>query len=140
VALDASDSKFNDIIATTWQELHERKLVVHLKNTNLYYLTGPGWLKGLEVSGILDDSAFKAKAGKLSATLKGYLNGRNEALVNTFDVEKDSSLPYGFVYNAIDSRLLQKLFGQKGAEWYSVKPAKLVIRIPSNFGHDPLNL
>lgn len=140
VTLDTNDAIFSGIIPTTWSELHQQHLVVHIKDTSIYYLTGPGWLKGLEISGILDDPQFKAKAGRLSATLKRYLNGRNEALVSTFDVEKGSGLPYGFVHNAIDSKLLRKLFNEKGADWYSLKPAKMIIRIPSNFGHDPLNL
>jgi hypothetical protein len=141
ITLDASHADYSNILSTTWQELHEHHFVTHIDRTPFYYLTGLGWVKGLEVAGTLQEPEFQAKAGRLSAILKRYVKARQtETLVSTWQVANDSQLPYGFVYNSIDGKLLEKLFKTKGADWKSLIPAKMLILIPSNFGHEPLDI
>ncbi len=131
--------EYTDIFSTTWQELRDRFMLTQIPQTHMHWLTGRGWYTGMKVSGKTSDPSFAQQMSKLSATLKNYVRGRqDEKLVTVFNVAQDASLPFGFVYNAIESRLLDQEFNMKGAEWTIQRDPKLVIRVPPNFGHEPL--
>jgi hypothetical protein len=75
------------------------------------------------------------KAGRLSAALKRYVKGRREDGGTTRQgLATDSGLDEAFVYDAIDSHLLQELFGTVDASWAPEDQMKNYIDIPLDFG------
>jgi len=135
----ADRPEYADIFSTTWQELRDRVMLTQIPQTQIHWLTGPGWYEGVKVSGLRNNPWFVQYMSKLSATLKDYVKGRqDERLVTAYNVAQDASLPFGFVYNAIESRLLDREFNIRGAEWTIQRAPKLIIRVPPNFGHKPL--
>jgi hypothetical protein len=140
LATFASDEpKYKEILPTTWEELRQRFLLTQLRHTDMHRLTGLGWYAGVKASGLADNPEFKRQMRKLAATLKSYVKGRHEPeLVTLGDVERDSGLSQEFIYNAIESQLLDREFNKKGADWTQQSDPKIVIRVPVNFGHEPL--
>jgi hypothetical protein len=131
--------EYADIFSTTWQELRDCFMLTQIPQTQMHWLTGSGWYAGVKVSGKTNEPSFTQQMRKLSATLKDYVKGRqDERLVTVYHVAEDARLPFGFVYNAIESRLLDHEFNMKGAEWTIQKNPKIVIRVPLNFGLEPL--
>jgi hypothetical protein len=129
-----SDDRFKDIYDTTWLELEHDYLIESTspKEPILYRLTGSGWIAGLRLTEIWTSTAFREKAGKLSEMLKRKIKGRHEdVIVELQDVIQGSTLPSGFVYNAIESHLLQELYNIHDAQWDDYK-SHLVI--PRTFG------
>lgn len=56
------------VLLTTWVELEELGLVRRHLRSNLplaYELTEAGWVKGLQLAGILDSDAFRARCLEL---------------------------------------------------------------------------
>jgi len=89
---------------------------------------------GLQLSDKWTSDAFRAKAGRLSQTLKHHVKGRNaDDLVLLETVCEESTLCDGFVYNAIESHLLRELNGTYDAGWDEGGRGRHIL-IPENFG------
>jgi len=66
---EPEDALFNDILATTWEELEESGYVKRMSNWD-YRLTPTGWIRALDAAGTLADITFKENLGKLCAAIK----------------------------------------------------------------------
>lgn len=87
-----------------------------------YALTGSGWLQALRDSGVVQDPVFLRDAGKLFATLKKHVKGREQNSMITLDnAAKESRLSESWIFNAIESNLLQAVFGKEGAVWCRIR-------------------
>ncbi|MBI3694019.1 MAG: hypothetical protein HY238_04145 [Acidobacteria bacterium] len=144
-ALDSVDVEvrrppFDAILRTTWRELSEEGLI-HAWASERYGLTGNGWLEGLRITKRLDAPAFRQKMSQLAASLKRHVDvdGRREdAFVYLDSLAGETSLSQDFIFNAIESRLLDHEFNMRGAYWESHHKPGTLIRVPLNFGMEPL--
>jgi len=87
--------------------------------------------------GLLDNPDFQKKMSRLSAALKNQVKSRNQVLVDTQQISKESGLEFAFVHNAIACRLLDRCFGIQGARWAKGCTQNL-IEIPEDYGLRPL--
>ena len=133
-----SDAPFVQIPRTTWYELRDRGWVNPLRKTPHLgcTLSGSGWIQALEVTGRIDAHDFLDRLKRLTSTLKNVVKGRNaDEYVKTRGVASAIGTSPQFVFNVIESRLIDHHFRIYGAEW-SDRPH--VIRVPLNFGMHPL--
>jgi len=133
---DAKTPKFDVVMRTTWDELAERGLVKP-RTFDRYELTGPGWIAGLKIKGLFDDEEFRRKAGLLQKALKARIKPENReqwGMGDRTELAKETGLSEFFVYDAIDSHLLNALFGIIDAAWGEGDGAKNWIDIPPRFG------
>lgn len=132
-----TDPDFAEIFPTTWTELEQKGLVVRgrLKGPMEYHLTGDGWVEGVQLTATWISKEFREKAGVLSSALKFHIkqDGRKEeyAFVTLTDICQESKLSMDFVYNVIESHLLQVMYNTHDAKWADTKNH---ILIPRNFG------
>lgn len=130
------DPPLSDTPKTTIRDLEEFGYITEGDMFTRCYLAGGEWLKALELSSAIGSPELNEKAGKLSAHLKGLVKGRREDAYEDYrTVAAETGLSEGFVWNAIESRLLETLFKQKGA-WWERSDWKTEIQIPLNFGLD----
>ena len=132
----------SEVKRTTWDDLVDVRFVevVSRWNGNTYALTGKGWYAGLKATGKINDPTFRQDMSRLSAALKDAVKGRHkDAFVYVSDVATQRGLSEDFIYNAVESRLLDREFGGYGAEW-EVRAAKrgTMIRVPVRFGMERL--
>ena len=135
------ESPLSFIKGTTWIELRERGYVAPLfsSTSSSYALTGRGFLKALEVTGIVDDEAFQRNLGQLSRVLKSNVKGRGQpALVSVGTVVAESELSQAFVYNCIEGKVLDRVFKRRGADWASSFNGVIIIA-QSTFGQEPVD-
>jgi hypothetical protein len=127
---------FKDIFPTTWRELEERYLVKsqHTIGSYRYGLTGHGWYTAIQA--VWDDNKemLDEWLGTLMAKLKDTVKGRNENAYVYFDsFANETGLPIGFVYDAIESNLIEYQLSKKGAHWYEGRSGQ-EIEVPLDFG------
>lgn len=130
------DPPLNHTPKTTIRELEDLDFITRGDIFTRCRLTGRGWIKAIELSGSIGSTELTEKAGKLSAYLKGLVKGRHEdAYVDYRTVAAETGLSKGFVWNAIEIRLLEVLFSQKCA-WWEQTDWKTDIQVPLDFGLD----
>jgi hypothetical protein len=130
-----TEEMYKDIYPTTWREMLNRGWLEDMSTfqTTKYRFTSYGWLAAVCFLDLPNKPEFRNRMGLLAATLKGFLNGRNEdVFTRAEDIHAKSGLEIGFIENAIDSDLLGVCFDVRGAEW--VRETLLTIRIPLDFG------
>ena len=131
---------YENIYSTTWQGLQDRYWIEG-RNTmgrKRCQLTASGWLEGLRITGLLEAGEMKQKVGKLMAELKRFVEGRqDEAIVDIHGVVREAGVPFGFVFNIIESNYVDIVLGRKGAEWHPQARGQL-IKIPVDLGLEPL--
>jgi hypothetical protein len=133
--VDAENELFRSILVTTWRELEERGVVIN-RGYNEYSLTAIGWLCGIEILGLPEQTEFKSRMSRLSACLKAFVKSRSEhALVEIDDIATSSGLSESFVRNAIESRLLDQVFNIIGAYLAPDDANQHWVVIPINYGH-----
>jgi len=134
-----NEDPFNRVPKTTWRELEEFEFTNRCDTIGhpQCRLTGLGWYNALLVTDRLSNPQFEARLSKLIAALKDSVKGRHEdAYLYTDQLAAASGLSEDFIINTIESRLIDRHFNIKGAEWeYQWK----VIRIPLDFGLRPLD-
>lgn len=133
---DAKTAKFEPVLRTTWEELAEQGLV-NPRTFDRYELTGPGWIAGLKVTGAFEDDEFRRNAGLLQRALKARIKPENRDQWGSADrteLANETGLSEFFVYDAIDSHLLEALFGIVDAGWAEDDEMKNYIDIPPRFG------
>jgi hypothetical protein len=133
---DAKTAKFGPVLRTTWEELAERGLV-NARTFDRYELTGPGWIAGLRVAGAFEDDEFRRKSGLLQKALKARIKPENRDQWGSADrteLANETGLSEFFVYDAIDSHLLEALFDIVDAGWAEGDEMKNYIDIPPRFG------
>lgn len=136
--LDASDPVFGNVLLTTWKHLTDTwHAIEHRTSTSLSYeLTGLGWRRALEVSGELQRPEFKERLGKLCAAFKDTLKGRqSQTSVILREFAKQIGIPWQFIFNVVDSQMIEYCFKQRGVAW---ETRAAVIRIPIDVGLDLL--
>ncbi len=133
VFFDGDEEPFSAVHPTTWRELERRELV-RPWTFNRYGLTGPGWIAALKTAGQFDSRELKENAGRLSAALKGRVEGRKtDALVQREELERETGLPESLVYDAIDSHLLLHLFNRRDAQWAPDDSMNHWVLVPIDF-------
>jgi hypothetical protein len=131
---EASISPLVAIRQTTWTELLQENRVTSLFNLPRYALTGSGWLKALQDGGTTKNPIFQRDVGKLFATLKRHVKGReNDSILTLATVAQESGLNENWIFNAIESNLLESVFGKKGTGWCRGFEGSLIF-VPSMFG------
>ncbi|MCI0724915.1 MAG: hypothetical protein L0338_39020 [Acidobacteria bacterium] len=130
---------FDGVLQTTWKELCDQGWIEEweLYGQPHYRLTGRGWIEGLWQTGASKDRSLLERLGNLAAALKGYVKGRQRDVIVEFGrLIGDVKLPEGWVFNAIESGVFEKLQRRHGAPW---QERGILIRIPLNFGIELLD-
>jgi hypothetical protein len=136
VEIGIESARYTDIHATTWKELLDRGFIKWFF-VNTYQLTYQGWLKGIQLRHHDESPEFRAKMSKLAATLKDQVKGRREeAYMDVSQVAELTGLTEDFIYNAIESRLLDACFNIVGATFDNPNSSEIIV--PIDFGQEPL--
>lgn len=143
-ALDAVDINttsvpFDGVLRTTWRELLQQglvELVGRWNSAEVYAITGQGWLQALRITGRIDDPAFRGQMFTLKARLQAAVKSRHlDVRLYTDEFAAASGLSEDFVYNAIESELLDNERNIHGAYWdlINAKRGQLIV-VPVQFG------
>jgi len=133
---DPRSDSFADILATTWKELCDQRWLEErdLYGCPHYRLTGTGWMEALWRTGAGKKTELQERSGGLAGALKGHVKGRNQdAIVELSKLAEESGLSPGWVFNAIESNLIEAVHRKRGAQW---EDRGTLIRVPLNFGMD----
>lgn len=141
-AIDAEEASvteppFDVVNQTTWIELRTRGWIrrFEVMGREAYFLTGSGWIRALEITGAVSDSGFDKNIGQLMAALKGLIEGRQaEASEHTDIVAQLARLSTDWIFNVIESNIIEQRYGRKGAHWDGHYPRGKAIRVPIDFG------
>jgi hypothetical protein len=127
------------VAATTWSRIQREGLLRSVGGgvPPLYFLSGRGWLAALEATSQLEGQRDRALA--LIKALKRKVKGRRDDAVATIHDFAADGIDDGFVFNAVESGLLESLFPNRGYRttwlaqdaWNSGAPHFL---IPRDFG------
>lgn len=113
----------------------QAKSLVKERTFNRFTLTGQGWIRALQITNTFDSPELKVSAGKLAAALKMRVDDRRtDGLVTRAELEAETGLADGFIYNAIDSHLLYHLFRRRDAGWAPDDEMHTCIEVPLDFG------
>ena len=130
------DKEFENIIPTTWTDLCDEKWVEKAEAPGHYRLTGLGWLQALKITGRFSEDEFGGRLSRTFASMKSYVKGRGgPALVRLRELAKKAGVPEGWLFNVIESRLIEEFHGRKGPHW-----DKSMVFIPAEFDMVPLEL
>jgi hypothetical protein len=135
---DPEHPPFRDSHSTTWDELAGQGWIEELEGT--YRLTGTGWLGALRLTKQLGDQRFLDSVGRALGAMKAHIKAsgrKNAALVPLKQIAGEAGLPEGFVYNLIESRLVEEHHGRTGAKW---RDKGRMILIPRDFNIEPADL
>jgi hypothetical protein len=133
---EPDEAIFKDIFKTTWPDLEEDVLVKpkHTLACKRYAMTGYGWYRAMELVWEEHKSILDPLLGKIMATLKSYVDGRNEdAWVDCKEIAERADIQFGLVYNIIESDFIECHLHKKGPKWYEGRSGDTV-EIPSRFG------
>src|SRR6059036_44592 len=117
---DPSREPFAAVYPTTWKELGDQGWVGELQlcGRKCYRLKGAGWIEGLWRTGQSKGELLSQRMGRFAAVLKGHVKGREHDVVILLDaLVRESGLPEGWVFNAVESNLLGKLWNKRDASW-----------------------
>jgi hypothetical protein len=106
-------------------------------------LTGFGWITGLRLSGRLQSAEVRLRAQTVARALKARVKGRHglhDELVDVRELAQELPLPVGWLWNAMDTDLLQKVFPKDRMNARLDQQHKTLIRIPPTFGSDPIDI
>lgn len=127
------DPAFTGVYRTTWEDMADSHLVTADPGPNWcrYQLTGHGWLKTLKLTGQLDTPEFQERFGRLNATLKNFVDGRDhEGSEQVHVVAIKAAISEGWLYNILESRIWEKEQNRIGAKF---DDSKTMVIIPIRF-------
>jgi hypothetical protein len=130
---DPKSPQFSKVLRTTWKESCDQGWVEELElyGQQHYRLAGRGWIAALS-RGLTGRRHLQDAAGLLSAGLKRHVKGRHQDMsVELSTIASESGLSASWVFNAIESNLLEVLHRRCGARWGD---RGTLILIPLNFG------
>ncbi len=125
---------YKDILATTWKELCDQRWLEEREIYGYphYRLTGSGWMEALWRAGAGQGPELRESSGKLAGALKTHVKGRREdVVIELSKLAEESGLSATWVFNAIESNLLEILHRKRGAQW---EDRGTLVKIPLNFG------
>lgn len=136
--IDPNDADFATVHTTTWDELLGNEWIERLDAVGRYRLTGTGWLGALRLTGQLLERDFETKIGSALSAMKAHVKGRGSAALVTLKViAQDAGLSEGFVFNIIESKLVEEHHGRTGAKW---QDKGRVILVPRDFNIETTDL
>jgi hypothetical protein len=134
---ELNDSRFRDIITTTWEHLEASGC---LKQVGMWHrLTSDGWIRALQAAGRLCDPKMKEKLGRLCARIKRRCEEggvRHRTGVTIQELSEDTGFSEGWISNVIESHLIRMCFQQEDCEWEPGDYNKNYVMIPARFGLD----
>src|SRR5271157_612163 len=139
---NSNDSAFAAFLNTSWSELEASEFIVSTPVPPSFYyrMTAVGWIEALVRRGFLDDESVNKRVGLLAAALKRRVKGRATSAAVSLDiVAQETGIPSGWVFNAIDSRLLNRISLRRDAFWLEGARGRL-IAIPQDFGVAEIDL
>lgn len=138
VSFDADDAAVPGVLQTTWRELLDDGLIDDKASTfgrPQYRLTYRGWLRALLISGDVDTTETRDRCTRLAKALKRVVKGRKshyDEFTSIDSVASDANLPEGWVFNAIQSKLLTAVF--KDDKWDARIDGRNAIRVSPTLG------
>lgn len=137
VAVEPSDTGFEDVLTTTWRELLDDGLIDDKFSTlggAAFRLTAAGWLRAMLLSGTVDTPECRDRCARLARALKAVVKGRPshyDGLTTEHAVAAAADLPIGWVFNAVKARLLGVVFPK---DRWDATVDKRTIRVSPTFG------
>jgi len=137
VVVKPSTKEFEDVLATTWRELLDDALIDDKRSSfgsPAFRLTAAGWLRAMLLSGTADTPDCRDRCTRLARALKSVVKGRNshyDGLTTEDAIAAEADLPVGWVFNAIESRLLGVVFPK---DRWDATLDKRTIRVSPTFG------
>jgi hypothetical protein len=136
--IDVACRPFDLLPRTTWVDLSDIGVIERVSafGAEQYRLTLAGWLHALkEVQG-LDHPAVLHRCEMLTQALTSIVKGRaagHDVLADVWTIQVRAQLPLGWIFNAIESGLLQQVFPNEtmNASWD--RPSR-AFRVPATFG------
>jgi hypothetical protein len=115
----STEPPFSAIQLTTWTELEAGDFVRPFLGSQHYSLTGRGWLRALEESGAPRDKTFLRAAEKLLTSIKKHVKGGQGSvrMVTLQTLAQNSGLPENWIYNVVESNLIEAHFNRHGPTW-----------------------
>jgi hypothetical protein len=90
--------------------------------------------------GFLDDESVQGRLAELTATLKRKVKGRTaSAVVDLDSAAEESGISPGWIFNAIDSRLINRVHRRRDASWLEGARGRLIV-VPVDFGMTEIDL
>lgn len=135
------DPRLSDFIETTWREMIDAGLL-ELRGRELA-VTGFGWITGLRLSGRLQSAEVRQRAQIVVRALKARVKGRHglhDEFVDVRDLAQELNLPVGWLWNAMDAELLQKVFPKDRINARLDQRHKTLIKIPPTFGSEAIDI
>jgi len=134
-----NEDPFVQVPNTTWRELEACGFTENrtgLGGPPQCRLTGLGWYEAVLVTRRVDSPQFKTQLCRLTAAMKDQVKGRHQdAYMDSHELASVAGVSEDFIFNAIESRLIDKHYKVHGAEWEHRGQS---IRIPLEFGVRPL--
>src|ERR1700720_872692 len=133
---DPRSDSYKEILATTWKELCDQRWLEEreLYGYPHYRLTGSGWMEALWRAGAGEGPELRESSGKLARASKAHVKDRREdVIVELSKLAEESGLSPSWVFNAIESNLLEILHRKRGVQW---EDRGILVKIPLNFGLD----
>jgi hypothetical protein len=129
-------------LRTTLAELKDagfvKQIAQHRSSASPFMLTLDGWYAAQEVSGRFTSTEFDLRRGRLCATLKKFVAGRRErSIVHIDHVVTESALPFDWVWNMLEARVL---YGLDPRGRYDVRFENRNVWIEPTFGQEPADL
>ena len=113
-----NDPQTQTVRRTTWDEFVRRRWVKRLGDSPLYMLTGSGWIAALRLTNAIKEDQLRQDALNLIQLLKRKVKGREGDGVATIHDFTSDGVSAAFVFNAIESGLLEELFPGRGYRTY----------------------
>jgi hypothetical protein len=137
---DTTDKRFKSIHRSTWAEMEDLGYIrrddqITGKTPPEYLFTPAGWYTAHDRLGHTQKGTeFVSKLARVSKALKDCIKtgNRTEILEHVQTIAEAAQVSYDFLCNVIDSGVIDKCFGQRGARWYG--RAGVYISIPANYG------
>ena len=130
-SFDPTIPPFCSVAEATWTELRDMNYVHSALNSSGYCLTGSGWLRALQRAGATRNRDFDRDSEKLLASINKL--AKRARLATLKALAQDSGLPENWIYNAIESNLLEVHYGRKGANWARGFEGTMIY-VPRGFG------
>jgi hypothetical protein len=136
------DERFAGFLETTWRNLLDAGFV-ELRSRfqgGLLVLTPSGWITGMRLSGRLHGEVVRERAQRIVRSLKARVKGRHgihDELVDVRDLARELDIPVGWLVNAMEAKLLDRVFAK---DRMKLRYDKLLVRIPPTFGSEPVEI